>query len=201
MEGKKLKTSKFAIASIVIFAQAFSLFASASIQRSPYGMRQFFLTQVPASESSSELQVNRVELPTTTQADVAKWIPLDMTDTKSEGHVFGRILGRGLSNALKDTSVGQAAQRVEKSLAKDISIGGADEDSVKHVFKFRVEAEKAEAKLNYQGLMNAQLSYEVAMSQLKFEIRQSIARDTDLFLSHIDKSDDHREILGVHLNF
>ena len=139
------------------------------------------------------------------QEDVARWIPTDMQNSDDGGRVFGKILSRGLQNyfnspEMKNSGIMRTAQSVQDAVAQDISIGGAD-GGIKHSFKFKLQAEKSQALLAYSGLANAQLSYNVSASELKFEVRESLAANTDLVLSHINGLKDRRETVSVSIQF
>ena len=139
------------------------------------------------------------------QEDIARWIPMDMQASDDGGRVFGKILSRGIQNyfnspEMKNSSIMRTAQSVQDAVAQDISIGGED-GGIKHSFKFQLQAEKSQALLAYSGLANAQLSYNVSASELKFEVRESLAANTDLVLSHIDGIQDRRETVSVSFQF
>lgn len=135
--------------------------------------------------------------------DVSKLIPQDIQPTSNAGQVASRILDRSLntwmnSDMMKDSSLVKSAKSLENTMGSDVSIGGEDSDEMKHSFKFNVRAEQAKALVKYEGLTNAQLSYQVGSDRLDFEVREPMAvLETDLVYNHTNSRADNRDIVSV----
>jgi hypothetical protein len=139
--------------------------------------------------------------------DVSRYIPTDLSPTSNGGSVAAKIGERGLnawlnSPSMKNTSFVKGAQSLEKNMASDMNVGGDEPDSIKHSFKFGVKAAQSRAQLEYAGLMNANVSYQVAASTFNVEVREPVAMlQTDLVFNHINSRDDQRDILSVRWNW
>ena len=139
--------------------------------------------------------------------DISRIIPTDLRPTNDGGVVASRIGERGInawlnSPSMKNTGIVKGAQSLERNMASDVAIGGDEPDSIKHSFKFGVKAEQSKAQLKYAGLMNANVSYQVAASTFNVEVREPVALlQTDLVFNHINTRDDQRDVLSVRWNW
>ena len=139
--------------------------------------------------------------------DISRIIPTDLRPTNDGGVVASRIGERGInawlnSPSMKNTGIVKGAQSLERNMASDVAIGGDEPDSIKHSFKFGVKAEQSKAQLEYAGLMNANVSYQVAASTFNVEVREPVALlQTDLVFNHINTRDDQRDVLSVRWNW
>ena len=139
--------------------------------------------------------------------DVANYIPQDLTPTNDGGMIAARIADRSLntifnSPEVQNTDFGRTAHSLEKTMNSDMSVGGQEPDSIRHNFKFGVKAAQTKAHLTYEGITNAEVSYQVVASTLNVEVREPMAMlNTDLVYNHINTRDDQRDVLSVRWNW
>jgi hypothetical protein len=139
----------------------------------------------------------------TRSEDVAKMIPADMAPSSDFGAVSSQILDRSISSLfnsplIRNSDIGRTAHQMEKSMESNIELGGAEPDSIKHSFKFAMKAAQTRAQIEYSGLTNAQLSYQIAGSTLDFEVREPVAAiGTQVVFNHIDKPSDRTDVVSL----
>lgn len=162
------------------------------------------LCAIPRTDMTIDFtKVTPIEsLRTFTSADVAMVIPSDMAPSNDTKYVTSHILDHSLRNFFKspevrNTPLGRSAQQLENLVEQDISFGGTEKDSVKHVVKFSVKPMESKAQLNYTGFVKAQLSYQVSQQQLNLEVFQTVASATDLVATHSDSPLDRRDVLSL----
>ena len=135
--------------------------------------------------------------------DIQKMIPQDMQATSDGGQVASRIADKSMNSLMdsplmKSSDLGRAAKTVEHSMQADMSVGGAEPDSIKHSFHFDVQAAQSKAMLHYQGITNANLTYQASGQTLNLEVREPMkVIKTDLVYNHIDTFNDRRDTLSV----
>lgn len=135
--------------------------------------------------------------------DVAMMIPhRDLTTGADGSLVATRILDHSLSNffnspAVRNSDFGKTAHTVEKSMESEAAFGGSEEGSVQHKLKFAMKAIETKAQLEYSGVTNAQLSYNIAQSKMDLEVHEQVASNTRVVFNHIDQPDDRRETLSL----
>jgi hypothetical protein len=134
--------------------------------------------------------------------DIALIIPADLRPTSNGGTIAAQILDHSLSSffnssAVKHSDLGRTAHQVEKKMEGEASFGGNAEGSVKHNFKFGMKAAQAKAQLEYTGITNAQLSYQLAQSTMNFEVSEKLAPTTRLVFNHIAKPGDITDMVSM----
>ena len=135
--------------------------------------------------------------------DIQKMIPQDMQPSSDGAQVASRIADKSMNSfmdspMMKSSDIGRAAKSVEHSMQADMSVGGAEPDSIKHSFHFDVQAAQTKAMLKYQGITNANLSYQASGQTLNLEVREPMKIiKTDLVYNHIDSWNDRRDTLSV----
>ncbi|MCM2280363.1 MAG: hypothetical protein NDI61_00795 [Bdellovibrionaceae bacterium] len=190
--GSGLK--KFAVSAALI-AQLVSASAIAAIPRSNiYGTD--FSRVIQPLESVHEIKTE----------DVARWIPVNMAPSDDGSAVASQIFDFGVQNLLKspdfkNNSLVRSAQKMESVMGSDMSFGGTQAGDTKHVFKFRMKPTQSAAQLNYEGLVNARVDYQIARSALNVEISEKVATHTDLVITHADTRNDRREMLSMRWSF
>jgi hypothetical protein len=135
-------------------------------------------------------------------ADVQKMIPTDL-DPNNQSSVGQRIFDTSLKSAIdsdvfRKSSVGQTATNVEKSMQANISVSSREPNSIKHEFKLAADPMQAQARINYSGVTNAQLSYHATESKMDFEWREPVAMiSTDVVYNHVNTPSDRKDLMSL----
>ncbi len=124
----------------------------------------------------------------TTAADIEKVIPLNMQPTTDQSAVVSRIADHSLdrffnSPEVQQSSIGQTAHEVQEKMQTDVSFGGEEEGSIRHVFKMQMLAFQNTARVDYTGLMDAKLFYHINDARFEVELLEKLGRK-DLVFSH-----------------
>lgn len=151
--------------------------------------------------------IQPVESIHTTQEDIARIIPNNMSPTNSEGLVATQILDHSLSNwfnseAVKRSTIGRTAKQIERTMESDLSFGGEQPESIKHSVKFSMRAAQTRADLEYSGLTKAQITYFIAQARTNIEIREDVALiGTELVYNHVSSPEDTRQTVSMRWNW
>jgi hypothetical protein len=135
-------------------------------------------------------------------SDVASVIPTDL-DPNDQNGVGRRILNNTVNRAINSDSVrrsslGRTAQSVQNSMQGGVSLGSREPNSVQHEIRVAADPMQVQARINYSGLTNAQLSYRAAESKVDFEWREPVAAiDTDLVYNHVNVPGDSRDLMSL----
>lgn len=135
-------------------------------------------------------------------ADVANVIPMDL-DPGDQLHVGRRIISNTVSHAmrsdvLRNSSLGRTAQTVQNSMQAGMTVGSREPNSIQHQIRAAVDPVQAQARINYSGLTNAQLSYHANESQVDFEWREKVAViSTDLVYNHVSDPAGRRDLMSL----
>ena len=121
--------------------------------------------------------------------DVAKIIPIDLHDEMENDEVVRRIADRSAQHLLnqefiRNRALGQAKERVEKQLSAEMTLGEVREDGFQHRLALNLDAFQTRARVNYQGFLNASLSYSALASETHFELRESLRGNYDFIVEH-----------------
>lgn len=135
--------------------------------------------------------------------DVSQLIPHDMQPGNDASQVASRILDRSLNSwmnspMMKGSSLVKTAKSFENTMGSNVSVGGDDPEQTKHSIQFNVRAEQARAFVKYEGITNAQLSYQVGSDRVDLEVREPMTLlETDLVYNHTNSRADSRDIVSV----
>ena len=135
--------------------------------------------------------------------DIAKIIPLDMVASNDGSTIGAAILDHSLSNffnsaAVRNSEIGRTAHEIDDKMQGDVSFGGNQPESVKHQVKFAMRAAQARAQIEYTGLTNAQLSYNIAQSKMNLEVREEMASlGTHVVFNHITAPEDQVDMVSL----
>lgn len=147
------------------------------------------------------IQSNR----TTNVEDVARVIPTNMAPTSDTGQVASQVLEHSLSSFFNSahfrrSELGRTAAEAEKQMEGNVALGGDEPESIKHQLKFAMRATQTRALVEYSGLTNAQLSYQIATERLDLELRESISPlglGTQVVYNHISSRDVQADIVSL----
>lgn len=140
------------------------------------------------------------------EKDMEKMVPLNLSEEMSDTQLTSKIADRSLQNYLKSprvqaSSLGRTSKSIEKATRVDMSLGGNTKDSIEHKFRFQMLAFQSEAQLKYSGLLNAELKYEIARSQVDVEIKEPLAQNKELVFNYQSSHEDTLNQVLLRLNF
>ena len=142
-------------------------------------------------------------LNTTSQQDVAQFIPSDIVPSGDGGYVASHIIDHSLSSffnspGFRTSDFGRRAVKAEQSMEGNIEMGGNKPNEIKHELKFAMQPTQTRAVIEYKGLTNAELSYQVAASTMNFEIHERVhAISSQLVYNHIVKPGDATDSVSL----
>jgi hypothetical protein len=108
---------------------------------------------------------------------------------RSESQVTKQILDNSIrliwrTSPLRYSSIGQAAQKVEKTVQVEKVIqSSGEENKVQHKFSFDIQGVQALAQLKYSGWVQAAIRYNARDASSSAEVSERIFHDKDLTLS------------------
>lgn len=116
-----------------------------------------------------------------TKDDVGLVIPVE--DLKNESTSTGverKIIDHSLSSFfnspyMKSTEVGKTATKVEKNMQSNVSFGGDAPQAIHHNLKIEMKPTQSKACVEYTGLTNANLTYNVAASETNLEVKERLS--------------------------
>ncbi len=152
------------------------------------------------------------------------YIPLNLSPTANGEDLAGRIIGHSLNNWMKSPQaqnlyITNLVRRIEAPLRTEMSFGGSSPSDVsanapgasgsellspmrtQHKVKFNVDAGSTQARIQYEGLMNAEMIYAVAGQQFEFRVTQKLSETSQLVLNHVSVPDESREMLSLQMSF
>ncbi len=134
--------------------------------------------------------------------DIANVIPLDLDPNDQQGvgrRILNNTVNRAInSDSIRNSSIGRTAASVQNSMQGGVSLGSREPNSVQHEFRVAADPMQVQARINYSGLTNAQLSYRAAESKMDFEWREPVsAIDTDLVFNHVHVPGEQRDLMSL----
>jgi hypothetical protein len=153
------------------------------------------------------LSVQQVEsLRTFDSEDVAFFIPSNMSPSTDGNRVAGKILGHSLENFSKDenvkkSKVGRTAQRIDTGAQKSVKFGGDESGNHQQSVQFRMRTFQAKAQVDYEGPLNAQVSYQITEDKFLFEIYHKVSESTRVAVNHEIKRGEAIEGLSLQWEF
>jgi hypothetical protein len=138
--------------------------------------------------------------------DFERYIPLrelKPDDDKIAARIVDHSLNQYLNSpAVKGSSFGRTARRVENSLKADVAWTSGSSQTLKHNVKALFRPTQATALLEYTGLTTAQLIYTFNQSLINFETVNVIdASGVELIFNHIKEPNDIRDIASLRWKF
>ena len=135
-------------------------------------------------------------------ADIANFIPTDLNPDDQKG-IGRQILNKTVNSAMKSESIrksslGRTAASVQNSMQGGVSLGSREPNSVQHEIRLAADPLQAQARINYSGLTNAQLSYLATESKIDFEWREAVSViETDIVFNHTNAPGERRELMSL----
>jgi hypothetical protein len=121
-------------------------------------------------------------------ATVNAIIPASDMSGYSQHQVASRILDNSLryiwrTSPLRYSTVGQVADKVEKTVQVQKVIEATEENKVEHRFSFDVQGIQALAQLKYSGWVKAAVQYNMNNASASAEVSEKVFDNKDLVLS------------------
>jgi hypothetical protein len=121
--------------------------------------------------------------------DVDDFIPTNLQPSDDSSYVMAAIADKSLNTVfnrpeIRESALGRAATRVEKSLNKEVVVGGNSQNDIEHRFNFQLQAFQSQAQLRYDGITHAALSYQARSAVTSFEVFEKILRSKEVVVSH-----------------
>ena len=193
---------------LVLVAQLISSQLLASIPFRDRGVR-IDLSLVSQSCSGTGIDFSRIAQYSPeaySSQDVSMMIPTNMAASSDTGHVASQIIDRSMqslfnSEVFKTSDIGRTTHRVEKSIQQDVTIGGSSPHSIKHTFKFNMQAAQGKALIDYTGFTHAQLSYQASSQELNLEVYRHLTSTMRIAYNHINSPTDQRDTVSLKLGF
>ncbi len=137
---------------------------------------------------------------------ISRLLPTDIPASASGSQVASQIADNSMrayfnSESFKATNFGKTSHNVEKSMRQNVTISGSSPASIKHDFKFNMQATQTKAVIDYKGFTNAQLSYTASSQELNFEVFRKLSNNMKIAYNHINSSGDQRDIVSLNLGF
>lgn len=141
-----------------------------------------------ASTKPLKIPVDNVT-PRITSEDIAKVIPLDMTEGSSQSTVISRVVDRGVSlwmrsSTFKNSSLGRMAEETQEKLKTDIEVPATSEEGISHKFSVKVEAFQAMARLEYTGWVKAMINFDAKDSSTDIIFEEDVFENKKMIVSH-----------------
>ncbi len=138
--------------------------------------------------------------------DVSRLIPLDMPANSSTDLVVTHIADKSMhsffnSRAFKSTNIGKTSHQVEQAMNQNVTIGGSAPNSIKHNFKFNMQATQQKASVDYTGYTNAQLSYIASTQEVNLEVFRAVTTNVKLAYNHIHNSTSQQDLVSLKIGF
>lgn len=131
-------------------------------------------------------------------------LPDQITEGESEQQIFTKMADKSISyywkvTPLRNTTVGRAAETVEKNMK--VEAGFKDTQNVEHKFSFKILAVQALAKIEYKGWIKAAFNYDAKSEQTKAEIIESISNNNEIVISHAVQNSINQSELSMRWNW
>ncbi|MFN3696153.1 MAG: hypothetical protein ACK4VO_01835 [Pseudobdellovibrio sp.] len=133
-----------------------------------------------------------------------KLLPPKLDAGESSDSFMTKVADNGLAlywerSPLRQTSMGRAAEKVEKKMKVEVDL--KDQNNNDHKFSFKLLAIQTLAKVEYVGWVKAALNYDFKSSKTEAEIIESISQTQDIVLSQTKSADDQSSKLSFRLKW
>lgn len=104
------------------------------------------------------------------------------------------------TSPMRNTRVGQAAEKVEKNLKTEVSFKNK-KSKLEHKISFKVLAMQALAKLEYKGWVNAAVNYDARAAKTEAEVSEKISAKQDVVVSHAISKEENKSQVAWRWNW
>lgn len=158
----------------------------------------------PASIPSYSALKNQIlaTLPTlphnSLKVNVEKFIPADLAPTEDLSLVARKFVDRSLgvifsSDNFKKSQLGQISESVKENLKTDVSVK-SENSKIEHRFKGELLALQSQAKFNYTGFFNADLTVDPLNHAYDMKFKESFANKDLYYQYQITPEELYREV-------
>ena len=132
--------------------------------------------------------------------------PKSVAAGDSESSVISKIADNSLSflwdnSGFKNTSVGRAAEKVEKNLKMEMNFTDSSPSKTQHKFAFKILALQALAKLEYKGWLNAALNYNARSALAEAEVSEKIFKQQDFVFTFASTREETKSQVALRWNW
>jgi hypothetical protein len=149
--------------------------------------------------------------PLLTREEAEKLLPKAPPTTPQESDLMlkrmgDRAVGMWLkSSSMQNLSVVQTAQKVEQAMKAEVGFGGGEtaegEKAIHHRINFQFQAFQATSKIDYSGLVNASVTYNLKDQVTGVELREKVLSDKDLFVNMSSSRTEDLGSVGIKWSF
>ena len=151
-----------------------------------------------------------VPLPASAVSDVSTKVNKSLTEADNSRTIVSKVIDNTLSywwdtSGIKNTSMGQAVETVEKKMKADVNLGSttaSDESkTVQHKLSFRLMAAQALAKIEYFGWFKGVIQYNARNAATEAEVFENLSNNKDLVISHSITSNESKSQVSLRWNW
>ena len=135
-----------------------------------------------------------------------KMQPKSINPEESSSSVISKIMDNSFSvwwdqSAIRQTSVGRAAEKVEKNMKAEIDFGRSENSKVDHKLSLKVLAMQALAQLEYRGWFRAGINYDARSDKTEAEVLENLAENKDLIISQSFAQQEAKSAVSLRWNW
>jgi biopolymer transport protein ExbD len=135
-----------------------------------------------------------------------KILPNKIAEGESGQGVLSKMVDNSLSfwwenSPVKNTSLRQVADKVDKNLRTEVSFGQSADQKTEHKISVKVLAMQALAKIEYKGWVRAALNYDARAAKTEAELMENIATNKDLVVTHSITSIENKSQVSLRWNW
>ncbi len=135
-----------------------------------------------------------------------KLLPKSITAEDSGSNVVSKIVDNSLSvwwdqSPMRQTSVGRAAEKIEKNMKAEVDFGKSEATPAGHKLSVKLLAMQALARLEYKGWVRAAINYDARAARTETEVLENLAKNKDLVLSHTFSSAETKSQVSLRMNW
>lgn len=133
-------------------------------------------------------------------------LPKSLTSADSSQTVVSKIIDNSLAywwdnSELKNTSMGQAATKIEENMKAEMDLGSSDSGKTDHKISLKVLAMQALAKIEYFGWTKAAINYDAKAAKAELEVFENLSNNKDLVVSHSVTAAESKSQLSLRWNW
>lgn len=146
-------------------------------------------SKVNLSKTEVLVMPQDVSEPLMTAETSLKILPQKLEPNESGSQVISKMADNSFglwwdNTPLRNTTVGQAADTVEKKMKAEVTFQDSSEQKTEHKVSFKILAMQTLAKLEYSGWIKAALNYDARLSKTEAEISEKFFLKEDIVVSH-----------------
>ncbi|MFZ3230952.1 MAG: hypothetical protein WA160_12160 [Pseudobdellovibrio sp.] len=147
------------------------------------------LCKVSISKTKVLVMPTDISTPLLSAETSQKIQPKVIAPNESGSEVVSKIADNSFSlwwenTPMRNTTIGQAANTVEKKMNAEVSFKDNSEQKTEHKISFKILAMQALAKLEYKGWFKGGINYDAKASTAQAEVFERIFDREDIVLSH-----------------